>query len=540
MPSNVFLAKVLQAAGLATLLFATSGTTGRAEETPKRGGILTYMIPADAPPSLDGHRESTYATIHSVAPFYSVLMRVDPEHPEDTTDFVCDLCTAIPDPTDDGKTYTFKIRPGVKFQDGSPLTAADVAASWHEIIFPPKGVLSARQSWYSMVKSVESPDPTTVVFKLKFATTVFVPALADPYAFIYEKKILDKDPHWYETHVMGSGPFYFVSYEIGQSIKGKRNPNYYHKGLPYLDGFVGIYAPKQAVRVAAIRSGRAAIEFRGLPPSARDELKRSLGDRVTVQQSDWNCGNLVTPNSARKPFNDVRVRKALLLAINQWQGAPALSKIANVRTVGGIVFPGSPLAATKAELEKLPGFWPDIEKSRAEAKRLLHEAGADGLKFELLNRNVDQPYKIVGTWLIDQWSKIGVNATQKVVPTGPWFSAMRGGDFDVVLEANCNSIVNPVLDTQKYLPHNVFGENYGNYTDPVEADIYQKMLRETDRTKQRELMRAYERQIIAVEAHEFPMLWWNRIMTYRSYVKGWKIGPSHYINQDLATIWLDQ
>jgi peptide/nickel transport system substrate-binding protein len=185
-----------------------------------------------------------------------------------------------------------------------------------------------------------------------------------------------------------------------------------------------------------------------------------------VQTSDWNCGNLITPNERRKPFDDVRVRRALLLASDQWNGAPALSKIANVHTVGGIVFPGSPPAATKEELQKMAGFWPDIEKSRAEARRLLKEAGQENLHFDLLNRNVDQPHKFVGTWLVDQWSKIGVTATQKVVPTGPWFQAMRGGDFDVVVEANCNSVVNPVLDTQKYLPHDVFVENYGGYSDP--------------------------------------------------------------------------
>ena len=110
-----------------------------AQETPKNGGTLNYVIPADAPPSFDAHRETTFATIHSAAPFYSVLIRVDPNNPGSTTDFVCDLCTAMPQPTDDGKTYTFKIRSGVKFHDGSPLTAADVAASWQHIIHPPAG-----------------------------------------------------------------------------------------------------------------------------------------------------------------------------------------------------------------------------------------------------------------------------------------------------------------------------------------------------------------------------------------------------------------
>ena len=153
-------------------------------------------------------------------------------------------------------------------------------------------MISARVS-YLQRWSTRSRRPTrqTVVFRLKFATSAFLPALADPFTWIYKKEMLDKDPHWYEKNIMGSGPFKFVGYEAGQSIKGVRNPDYYHKGLPYLDGFVGILRRKQAVRVDAIRADRAAIEFRGLPPSARDQLSEELGDKIMVQESDWNCGN---------------------------------------------------------------------------------------------------------------------------------------------------------------------------------------------------------------------------------------------------------
>src|ERR1700720_2502401 len=304
-----------------------------ADDTPKRGGTLVYMIPADAPPSFDAQREETYATIHAAAPFYSTLIRANPMDPASPV-MVCDLCAEMPTPTDN-TTYTFKIRTGVKFHDSTPLTAADVAASWNKIIFPPAGVISPRQSNFVMVDKVEATDPTTVVFHLKFATDAFIPALADPYAWIYSKAKLDQDIHWYEKNILGPAPFKFVAYETGQSIEGARNPDYYHSGLPYLDGFKGIFADKQATRVDAIRSDRAAIEFRGLPPSARDELVGALGDRITVQTSDWNCGLLVTPNHKRKPFDDVRVRRALTLAVDRWHGAPALSKIANVRTVGG-------------------------------------------------------------------------------------------------------------------------------------------------------------------------------------------------------------
>src|SRR6516225_3249414 len=146
-----------------------------ADEAPKYGGTLTYMIPADSPPSFDAQREETYATIHSAAPFYSVLIRINPDNPESTTDIVCDLCTEIPQPTDGGKTYTFKIRGDVKFHDGSPLSAYDVAESWRKIVDPPEGVTSARQSFYVMVDKIETPDPLTVVFRLKFPTSTFLP-----------------------------------------------------------------------------------------------------------------------------------------------------------------------------------------------------------------------------------------------------------------------------------------------------------------------------------------------------------------------------
>src|SRR5690348_11330459 len=144
-----------------------------ADETPKRGGILTYMIPADAPPSFDAQREETYATIHSAAPFYSVLVRANPDNPGDSSDIVCDLCTEMPKPTDGGKTWAFKIRQGVKFHDGAPLTADDVLASWKKIISPPQGVVSPRQSNFMMVDKIEAPDASTVVFHLKFATDAF-------------------------------------------------------------------------------------------------------------------------------------------------------------------------------------------------------------------------------------------------------------------------------------------------------------------------------------------------------------------------------
>ena len=152
----------LSAAALAVCILAAM--PARAEDAPKYGGTLTYMIPVDSPPSFDAHREQTYATIHSAAPFYSTLIRVNPNDPGSTTDIICDLCTEMPTPTDGGKTYTFKIRGDVKFHNGDTLTAKDVAASLNTIAFPKPGMLSPRSSNFIMVDSIEATNPDTSSF----------------------------------------------------------------------------------------------------------------------------------------------------------------------------------------------------------------------------------------------------------------------------------------------------------------------------------------------------------------------------------------
>jgi peptide/nickel transport system substrate-binding protein len=504
--------------------------------TPKTGGILKFVV-SDEPPSFDGHRELSFVLIHPIAPFYSTLIRVEPENPN-SGKYVCDMCTEMPEPTDGGLTYAFKIRKDAKFHDGTPVTAADVHASFSRIIFPPKGVSSARHAQFSMVESVTMPDADTVTFKLKHPSGAFIPALATPYNFIYSKAKLDVDQHWYEKNVLGSGPFVFVERQAGAFVKGKKNPDYYHKGKPYLDGFEAIYATSQKLRLDAIRGDQAAVEFRGFPPKARDDLVKALGKDITVQESDWNCVLILTPNQTAKPFDDVRVRKALTLAVDRWQGSKDLAKIAIVKTVGGIVFPGHPLAASKAELEQIAGYWPDLAKSRDEAKKLLKEAGQENLKFTLLNRGVDQPYTIVGTWLLDQWKQVGITADQKVQASGPFYESLRSGAFEVALEFNCQSVVNPLVDVSQFRPD--AGNQYGKFNDDEVIKLHDAMNRTGDVAEQRKLMRAFEKRVLDEKAHSSITLWWYRIVPHRSYMKGWEITPSHYLNQDLSQVWIDR
>ena len=527
-------------AGAALLLGAAGGAQAASDEKIKRGGVLNFVVGSKIP-SFDGHIEGTFGMIHPIRPFYSTLIRVNPYNPSSPTDFVCDLCEGkLPEPTDGGKTYTFKIRQGVKFHDGTPLTAHDIVATYKKIIFPPKGIASQRKAFFKMVESVEAKDDYTVEFKLKFPSGSFIPSVAMPFNFIYSKKDLETHGYtWHQKNVNGTGAFSFVQHQPGAFVEGKRYDGYHHEGKPYLDGFKAISAPKMAVRLQAIRGDRAGIEFRGFPPKARDDLVKALGDKITVQESDWNCVLIITPNQRRKPFDDPRVRRALSLAVDRWGGSRYLSRIAIVKSVGGVVFPGHPLAATEEELVKLTGYGKDIKKNREEAKRLLKEAGAENLSFVFSNRGVDQPYKVVGTWLIDQWKKVGLNVTQQVNPSPVFYDKLRKKfDFDVSIDFNCQSVINPIADVSKFLGS--AGNNYGGYEDEVLEKIYDRLIRAEKPEEQRKIMREFESRAIGEMAHLAITLWWYKINPHRSYVKGWKIAPSHYLNQHLDQVWLDQ
>src|SRR5437660_4904580 len=223
---------LLTVGALGVTVALTSPAAVQAAETPRRGGILLAAIGADAP-SLDPHQESTFATLQMVAPLYSTLIQIDPlSYPKIIGDAASEWKIAP-----DGITYTFKIRHGIRFHDGSPLTAADVKATYDKIVSPPAGVLSIRKNAYTEVASIEAPDPSTVVFRLKFPSASLLNNLASPWNVIYPKKYLDRDPNYFKTNVVGSGPFKFKAYTRGATFEGVRNPDYFVKDRPYPDGY---------------------------------------------------------------------------------------------------------------------------------------------------------------------------------------------------------------------------------------------------------------------------------------------------------------
>ena len=244
-----------QKLGIAVLgaTFAYSASTAKAA-APEYGGNLNIVVGSKIP-SYDGHIESTFGMIHPIRPFYSLLIRENPDNPASPTDFVCDLCVGdVPKGTEGGTKYTFKIRTGVKFHDGTPLTSADIKATFDKIVNPPEGVASSRKAYFKMVESITTPDAETLVFKLKHPSGTFIPSVAMPFNFVYSKKDLDTHGFkWHQKNINGSGAFSFVEHVQGSHVKGKKYASYHNKGRPYLDSYTALAAPKKSVRLQAIR-----------------------------------------------------------------------------------------------------------------------------------------------------------------------------------------------------------------------------------------------------------------------------------------------
>jgi peptide/nickel transport system substrate-binding protein len=518
---------------LAALILAAT-LPAAAQDTPRRGGELVFVVPSQ-PPDYDGHQQETFGLIHPIAPHYSTLLRVDPNDKTGTKP-VGDIAESWT-VSKDGLTYTFKIRRGVKFHDGSDLTARDVKASYDKIIFPPEGVKSLRKSTYQGVASIAAPDAGTVVFKLKYPESSFVLNLASPWNFIYKADIIAKDPHWYEKNVMGSGPFTFVEHVKGSHWVGKKFADYWDKGKPYLDGYRAIFISSSSAQVAAVRGERAFIQFRGFTPADRDSLVAALGPKITVQESPWDCALMVAMHHEKKPFDDKRVRRALTLALDRWEASKTLSKIAIVRDVAGIQVPGTPYATPPDELAQLAGYWRDINKSRAEARRLLKEAGVpEGFSFTFKNRGIPQPYEPLGIWLIDQWRQIGLNVKQEIIEASAYHPMLKRGDFETAMDFQCGFIVEPDLDLGRFI--STSDANYGKHKDTVIDDLYVRQARAADPEERKKHLRAFEKRLLDEEVHVMYTLQWHRIIPHHSKVKGWTITPSHYLNNQLDTVWL--
>ena len=534
MSSEIFKMRMIASLAAAAGLMATSVALPAAAQAPKKGGILNFAVVAELP-TTDCHAATTFAMVHPVAPQYSTLLKF--VGPHDGIKIIGDLAESY-EVAKDGLTYTFKLRKGVKFHDGSDFTAADIKATFDRVRKPPEGVVSARKALHAAIDTIETPDPVTIVFKLSQVDMSLLLQFASPFNCVYSAAELAKDINYPAKKVMGTGAFQFVEYVKGSHWVAKRFDQYFLKDRPYLDGYKA-YIVKGTAVVAGMQGGQFDAEFRGRSPAERDQLVSAMKDNITVTEGPWITNIQLVVNNERKPFDDVRVRQALSLAIDRWGGSANLGKISLIKDVSGTFRPGASWSLPMAEIEKIPGYWRDIEKSRAEARRLLAEAGVPNLKLKFLNRQLGQPFQPAGIYAVDQWRRVGIQAEHAELETKLYFDVLEKGEFDVAVNNISDFADDPSAQFNTLLSKKTSAISYARHSDEKLDDLFTRQAREVDPVKRMALVNEFERHSLT-QAYSFPMLWYQRIVVNNKKVKGWDLQPSHFAGQTLVDVWLDQ
>lgn len=504
-----------------------------ADPQPKHGGTLVFAVDEE-PPSYDCHANISFAALQPLAPHYSTLLKFDAANYPQVIGDLAESWTVSPD----RQTYTFKLRPNVLFHDGTRLSSADVKASYERIAHPLAGVVSARQLDYAALGGIDTPDPLTIVFHLQWPDAAMLADFASPWNCIYSESRLRQDPQFPRTHVLGTGPFVFVSHDKGKPWIGKRWEHYFLPNSPYLDGFEVDFLAGQSV-VDGLQHHKIMGEFRSITPAERSELMDTMGDQISIYESPWIINLLLVFNVKQPPFNDARVRRALSLAIDRWDLAESLAPNTFLKFVGGLMRPGASMSASEAELTRLPGFSHDSHGAQVEARRLLAEAGVHDLTFTITNRDISMPYAVGADAVIAAWKAIGVTATQQKLDTKTWQATLENGAFTAAFDFAGDFADDPTLQLSRFVSRDLSPVNYAGSTDRTLDALFIGQAVSTDTRQREKIVRDFERRAMT-EAYTVPILWWNRIVPTAAFVKGWSMTPSHYLGQDLTGVWLDR
>lgn len=517
------------AAAAALSVFIGSGAFAQGD--PQRGGMLVFAVSLGEPVNYDCHGANSLSSMYRLAPHYSTLLQIDPRDFTRITGDVAQSWSVSPD----GLVYTFKLHGQARFHDGSAVTSADVRASLERMRNPPPGVASVRKELYKDVESIEAPDPHTLVIRLSKPDTAMLVKLAQPYGCIYSEKMLREDPAYPAKKVMGSGPFVFVRHVPGSEWIGERFKDYFHEGLPYLDGFKAL-SMTPAATVNALVAGQVMTDFRGVSRVEAERIVAARGDKVRLFESNPAIAThfLASVNTQRPALSDPRVRRALALAVDHWGGAKAMERSSTLSVVGGLTRPGSAFAPSESELTRLPGFSRDIEAARKEARRLLAEAGHSDLKLTFLNR---KPWPFLGVFLIDQFRQIGVTLAQDVPEDPQFFARRNAGDYDLIVGVLPDYLDDPSVTWSIFTSFDQNKANWSRYSDP-KVDAWMDRQSRIDDPKERlRVVRELEEYLLS-QGYVLPFFWGRRTTVIGSELQGYVSAPTNYVGQDLARYWL--
>lgn len=454
------------------------------EENPKRGGTVTTAW-GMAPTHFDLHQGGGCAGCGMIYNGLIMWNVADGYHT-----IVPALATEW-SVSEDHLVYTFKLREGVTFQDGSEFNADDVVATFERIINPPDNLsISGIREQLAMVTSVTAPDPLTVEFTLAQPTPFFLEVLAGDSMIVYSAEELEANNFDLRgvTVPTGTGPFKFVEYVQGEKLVLEANTEYWNSELPYVDRIEMLHVPAWPDRGTAVLTGQADFTFNGSVDTWQEAQSRP--EMVTAQAPCLNS-HMIAINNEHPPFDDPLVRRAIHLAIDRQAIIDAFTPVWEPAFVSRWLPAASPWATPQEEVLQLPGYRPDKTEDIETARQLLAEAGyPDGFE-TTFTAWTEASSSEVAVPAFAELMRTALNITGeiKVVERPRTNDVLSSGDFDLF---KADIYASPVLDPYPlwnlYL-HTGASQNWSKYSNPdFDALLDNELALETDPEARQEII----------------------------------------------------
>ena len=505
----------------------------------KQGGILR-VYHRDSPGSASIHEGATYSVNIPFMPVFNNLVVYDQKVAQNS------LQTIVPDLADswawsgDNKTLTFKLHQGVKWHDGKPFTSADVKCTFDMLMgkSPQKFRQNPRKSWYDFVNDVTTNGDFEVSFNMKRPQPALLAMLASGYTPVYPCHV---SPGEMRTHPIGTGPFKFVEFKVNESIKLTRNPDYFKKGLPHLDGIEFTIIPNRSTAILAFVAGKFDMTFpTGISIPLLKDIKTQAPNAI-CDVEPTNVSTNIIVNSSAPPFDSIDIRRAMALALDRKSFISILFE--GQGDIGGTMLPppqglwGMP----KEMLETIPGYGPNVEANRDEARKLMQKAGYGPdkhLAVKVSTRNIAD-YRDPAVILVDQLKSIYIDGELDIVETANWFPKIARKDYALGLNLTGNAVDDP--DQSFYENYSCGSErNYTNYCNKDIEKLFDVQSQETDIEKRKKLVWDIDKKLQDDVAR--PIIFHGRQGTcWHPYVKGVTIMVnSSYNGYRYEDVWLDK
>lgn len=500
---------------------------------PKYGGIINTWSTV-TPPNFDLHRRPSYGPIFGI-PVFNNLVQYDLSKADISPAAIQPDLAERWEVSADGKVYTFYLAKGVKWHDGRSFTADDVVYSLEKMADPKRSSLPGD---FPAFEKVERVDDTTVKVTLKYPSPSYLVMLAGPYASIQPKHKADVDNRSAADFLVGTGPFKYKSYQTGVRMELDKNPDYFKKGLPYLDGItISIMASKSAILDAVMTKRLDGAGVFAL--NTQEEW-----DRVMGQTKEFNAQPYTPPSLALmwlnprfEPFKNDKVRRAIQLAWDKKEMTVAGWGDTRWGDLNRIIFP-KPYGLATDEMDRL--LWYDKTKDarQAEGRKLLAEAGyATGLKLRFVMRNLDV-HQRVATYLADQFKRIGIECELMPRELTEARKMRDAGDFEIYIDNPLTLVGDPDEFMSWYITGGV--NNFTKISNPDADRLWIQQSQTLDLQKRIQLTQEIERLVIkdawllTLNNSVYTSGWWN-------YVKGFTPHHLNYSNKlRMETLWLDK